>query len=164
MSVYVLLLSIFLAVWMRRRAQLPEKQESVYESLIIFGNQGFIGYAICFILFDEQGIIYLTMFNLFYLLLIWSYGIYLFTKSRNTINWKGILLNPVILSTLLALITLFSPLSFPESISNTLKSVGEMTIPLSMIIIGSLTANIKYKEIPSLLKNPYLWKAAIAIS
>ena len=162
MSVYVLLLSIFLAVWMRRRAQLPEKQQSVYESLIIFGNQGFIGYAVCFILFNEQGIIYLTMFNLFYLLLIWSYGIHLFIKGRNAISWKVILLNPGILSTFLGLIVLFSPVHFPETVSNALRSVGEITIPLSMILIGSLMANTKYKDIPLLLKNPHLWKAAMA--
>ncbi|WP_461176678.1 AEC family transporter [Virgibacillus ainsalahensis] len=162
MSVYVLLLSTFLAIWMRRRSQLPQKQESVYESLIIFGNQGFIGYAVCFILFSEQGIVYLTMFNLFYLLLIWSYGIHLFTKSSNAISWKGIFLNPGILSTTIGLIILFSPISFPETISKALETVGEMTIPLSMILIGSLMANTKYKDIPLLLKNLHLWKAAMA--
>lgn len=162
MSAYVLLLSIFLAIWMRKRAQLPKKQESVYESLIIFGNQGFIGYAVCFILFDEQGIIYLTMFNLIYQLLIWSYGIYLFTKTRNTIKWRGIFFNPGVLSTCLGLIILISPIRLPMTISNTLESIGEMTIPLSMILIGSLLANTKYRDIPLLFKNIYLWKVTIA--
>lgn len=162
MSVYVLLLSIFLAVWMRRRAQLPEKQQSVYESLIVFGNQGFIGYAVCYILFNEQGIIYLTMFNLFYLILIWSYGIHLFTKGKSVVSWKAIFLNPGILSTFLGLIILFTPIHFPETVSNTLESVGEITIPLSMILIGSLMANTKYKDIPLMFKNIHLWKAAMA--
>ncbi|MBP2257599.1 AEC family transporter [Virgibacillus alimentarius] len=162
MSVYVLTLAILLAFWMRKRAHLPKKQESVYESLIIFGNQGFIGYAVCFILFKEQGIIYLSLFNLFYLLCIWSYGIFLFTKRKTTIKWKSVLLNPGILSTVAGFMVLFSPFRFPEIFSSALESVGKMTIPLSMILIGSLLANTTYKDIPFMLKNPYLWKSAVA--
>ncbi|RKJ26975.1 AEC family transporter, partial [Butyricicoccus sp. 1XD8-22] len=83
MSIYVLVLSILLANWMRRNAKLSTKQASVYEGMIIFGNQGFIGYAVIYILFGDQGIIYLTIFNICYLLLIWSYGMYLFCKSND---------------------------------------------------------------------------------
>lgn len=45
---------------LRRRAVLPANQKSVYESLIIFGNQGFIGFAVSYILMADKGIIYLT--------------------------------------------------------------------------------------------------------
>ncbi|GAA0599235.1 AEC family transporter [Virgibacillus siamensis] len=159
MSAYIMLLSCLLAGLMRRRAQLPSKQKHVYESLIIFGNQGFIGYAVCFILFQEQGIIYLTIFNLWYLLLIWSYGIYLFTKTNKGINWKHVFLNPGILSTLLGLVVLFSPLSWPSAISETLQEIGKMTIPLSMILIGSLMANIQINVFPAMVRNSYLWKS-----
>lgn len=161
MSVYVLVFSSFIAIWLRKRARLPKTQASVYESLIVFGNQGFIGYAVCFILFAEQGIIYLTMFNLFYLIYIWTYGIYLFTKRKDTIKWKGIFLNPGILSTCLGMIILFTPLSFSETIATTLNSIGKMTIPLSMILIGSLLANITGKNIISLIKNRPLWIATL---
>lgn len=159
MSIYILTLSSALAILLRKSARLPKPQGSVYESLIILGNQGFIGYAVCFILFAEEGIIYLTMFNLFYLIFIWTYGIYLFTKSKDTINWKGIFFNPGIVSTLLGMIILFTPLSFPDTISHTLNSIGKMTIPLSMILIGSLLANISMNHIKKLIKNKYLWTA-----
>src|SRR5699024_5531176 len=88
MSIFILSISIVIAAWLRQRAKLPTEQKSVYESLIIFGNQGFIGFAIIYLLMAEQGIIYLTLFNIFYLILIWSYGIYLFTKSEQSVNWK----------------------------------------------------------------------------
>src|SRR3954470_12499312 len=94
----------------------------------------------------EQGILYLTMFNLCYLILIWTYGIYLFTKNKETIKWRNIFLNPGILSTLTGLILLFSPLRLPQVVSNGLDSVGKMTIPLSMILIGCLVANVSYND------------------
>lgn len=160
MSMYILVLSCFLAKWMKKRARLEKKQKNVYEGLIIFGNQGFIGYAVSFILFGEQGIIYLTIFNLCYLILIWTYGIFLFSNS--TINWKQIFLNPGILSTFVGLILFLLPVNLPVMVSSGLESVGKMTIPLSMMLIGSLVANVNYKDLFLSIKNRYLWKMAIA--
>ncbi|RDW18266.1 auxin efflux carrier [Oceanobacillus arenosus] len=161
MSLYILIISCFLAYRMRQRSQLSKKQKTVYEGLIIFGNQGFIGYAVSFILLGEQGIIYLTMFNLCYLLLIWTYGIYLFSKDTNTIDWKNLFLNPGILSTLTGILIFLLPVSFPVIISDSLENVGKITIPLSMMLIGSLIANVKYKELLFLIKNIYIWKLAV---
>lgn len=149
--------AIIIAAWMRKRADLPASQTKVYEGLIIFGNQGFIGYAVIYILFQEQGIIYLTIFNIYYLILIWTYGIYLFTKQAKTIDWKKIFLNPGILSTLIGLLFLFTPLYFPARIGATLESVGTMTIPLSMMVIGCLIADIDLKRITAFLRNRYIW-------
>ncbi|WP_010529511.1 AEC family transporter [Lentibacillus jeotgali] len=159
MSAYILLLSIFLAGWMRRRSKLLDRQRSVYEGLIIFGNQGYIGFAVIFAVFGEQGIVYLTMFNLIYFILIWTYGIYLFTKDKSQIEWTKIFLNPGVLSTLTGMVVLFLPISWPGLFTDTFESVGKMTVPLSMILIGSLIANISYKDFAFLLKNVYVWKA-----
>ncbi|MBR3118854.1 MULTISPECIES: AEC family transporter [Oceanobacillus] len=162
MSSYALLLSIFLAIWMRNRSQLNENQKSVYEGLIIFGNQGYIGFAVIFAIFGEQGIVYLTMYNIVLFILIWTYGIYLFSRSKATINWSKVFLNPGTFSTFVGLIILFLPISMPSGIANTLESLGKMTVPLSMILIGSLIADVKYNDFPLLLKNKYIWKAALA--
>lgn len=159
MSIYVLLISIICARFLEKRSHLPKERKKVYESITIFGNQGFIGYAIVYILFQETGIIYLTIFNICYLILIWTYGIYLFTSKEKINFWKNIFLNPGIISTLLGLLMLFSPLSFPSIISNGLEMVGKMTIPLSMIVIGSLMAQITWKDVP-LFFDRYLWTSA----
>ncbi|MBY0149339.1 AEC family transporter [Neobacillus niacini] len=162
MSIYVLLLSSLLAIWMRKRAKLPEKQNSVYEGLIIFGNQGFIGYAVIFIVFGNQRIIYLTMFNLCYLLLIWSYGIYLFSKNKKEMKWKSIFLNPGILSTLTGMVIFLLPVGLPDVISHGFEMIGKMTIPLSMIVVGSLIVNVKFISLLSMMKTGSLWNMAIA--
>ncbi|MGM8364536.1 AEC family transporter [Virgibacillus sp. W0181] len=158
MSIYILTISIIFARWQQKRSKLPVHQRKVYESLIIFGNQGFIGYAVVFILFQEAGIVYLTMFNICYLILIWTYGIYLFTTNKQMVEWKRIFLNPGIISTGLGLVFLFSPLTFPAIAADSLDLIGKMTIPLSMIVIGSLMAKVTLKDIPLLVKNTYLWK------
>lgn len=161
MSVYILLLSIFLAMWMSRCSKLPKKQKSVYEGLIIFGNQGFIGYAVGYILLGEQGIVYLTIFNLCYLIIIWTYGIYLFSKGTELINWKKVFMNPGIISTFTGLFIFLFPISLPDIISRGIESVGKITIPLSMMMVGMLIANVKSKDFFLFMKNIYLWKSAM---
>ena len=161
MSLFILGSSILLASWLRRKARLPENQKSVYESLIVFGNQGFMGFAIIYLLMDEQGIIYLTLFNICFLILIWTYGIYIFTKKDQRVNWKPLLLNPGILSTFVGLGMLFLPYTWPRPMLDTFESVGMMTIPLSMLLIGSLLADISWKECKRYSKNLYVWNAAM---
>lgn len=161
MSIFVLFISVFTAACLRKKAALPAKQKSVFESLIIFGNQGFIGFAVIYILMAEQGIIYLTMFNICYLILIWTYGIYLFTKHKQSINWSLLFFNPGILATLVGLGMLVLPFSWPGIMLTTFEEVGKMTIPLSMILIGSFLADIKKTDFIQYGKNRYIWLAAI---
>lgn len=158
MSIYVLTISIFLAMLMSKHRGLLIHQKPVYEGLIVFGNQGFIGYAISYIVLGEQGVFYLTLFNVYYLILIWTYGIYLFSKNKDLINWKNITFNPGIISTLIGLGVLFLPISWPATVSSALELVGKMTIPLSMMMIGMLIANIELKEVAAQLKSIQLWK------
>jgi malate permease and related proteins len=161
MSVFVLTVSVFIAAILRKKAALPDMQKSVFESLIIFGNQGFIGFAVIYILMAEQGIIYLTIFNICYLTLIWTYGIYLFTKHDQRINWRVLFFNPGILATLIGVCMLFLPFSWPNMILTTFEGVGKMTIPLSMILIGSFLADIQRKDFLQYGKNVYIWIAAM---
>lgn len=160
MAMFILLISIVMAYLLRKRAFLPSQQKSVYESLIIFGNQGFIGFAVSYILFANEGIIYLTFFNIVYLILIWTYGIYLFTKEEGLIHWKNLFLNPGILATIIGLLFLFSPFQLPVVIVDTFEEVGKVTIPLSMLLIGSMIAEIPLKEMKHFSTNIYLWLAA----
>lgn len=160
MSIFILSISVIIAYWLKRRANLPGHQKSVYESLIVFGNQGFIGYAIIYLLMAEQGIVYLTVFNICYLLLIWTYGIFIFTRSERSVNWKVLFVNPGIVSTVIGLVMLLLPFSWPLVLVATFESVGKMTIPLSMLLIGSLLANLQWKDVRQYSRNNYLWLAA----
>lgn len=161
MSFFILFISVVVAFLLRRRALLPANQKSVYESLIIFGNQGFIGFALSYILMGDKGIIYLTLFNICYLVLIWTYGIHLFTKKEQVVHWRILFLNPGILATLIGLCILFLPFSLPSVIINAMEDVGKITIPLSMILIGSMLADIRLQDMRQYFKNIYVWIAAL---
>lgn len=83
----------------------------------------------------------------------------LITKKEQTVNWKVLFLNPGILATLIGLCMLFLPFSLPTVMINTLEDVGKMTIPLSMLLIGSVLAKIRPQAMRQYFKNIYIWIA-----
>ena len=68
------------------------------------------------------------------------------TKEKNSFNIKDMLTPPVIAS-VLALIVYFTHITLPELITSSITTVGDLTSPLAMIIIGSSLANIPLKEV-----------------
>jgi predicted permease len=161
-SAYALGAACLLAFFMVKKSNLPSSRRGVYQGLIIFGNQGFLGYAICYILFAQQGVVYAAVFNLLYLILIWTYGIYIIAKGQKSLTWTMIFLNPGVLATLCGIIVFLPPFGWPVLVSKLFESVGTTTIPLSMLLIGSLIGNLSFNEIWRLCGNIHLWLAAMA--
>ena len=56
---------------------------------------------------------------------------------------------------------LFLPYMWPRPFLDTFESVGKMTIPLSMLLIGSLLADIGWQEFRRYSKNLYVLNAAL---
>src|SRR5690625_7631222 len=67
--------------------------------------------------------------------------------------------NPGILATFICLCMLFLQLIWPKMLLDTFEDVGKMTIPLSMILIGSLLADLRMKDLRQYSKNIYIWIA-----
>ncbi|WP_167577698.1 AEC family transporter [Ammoniphilus sp. YIM 78166] len=138
----------------------PLERRGVTQGLIVFANQGFLGYAICYALLAETGIAYATLFNLPYLILIWTYGVYLVARVKPSFSWRTIVLNPGVFATLVGVFLLVIPMSWPTSVNHLLSTLGTTTVPLSMVLLGSLLGNLKFAHLSSLLRNPQLWGVA----
>ncbi|MDQ0340356.1 putative permease [Caldalkalibacillus uzonensis] len=138
---------------------LSSSREGVWQGLVTFGNQGFLGYSVCFLLFGEQGIVYAAIFNIPYLFFIWTYGIFIVARHSTMLNWSQLLLNPGVLATALGFMFYLTPFHWPSTLSSVLESVGLMTIPLSMIMIGSFMANMNKRDMGRLSLNRSLWIA-----
>jgi malate permease and related proteins len=162
LSIYALGTATIVGYVMRKKSSIGSEQKGVYEALIIFGNQGFIGYAVTYHLFGETGILYTAIFMLLYLFLIWTYAIYLVARSYQRINMKLLLVNPGVLATTLGLVFMMLPVSWPPTVSTLLLTLGEMTMPLSMLLIGSLLAGISLSAYKSILFSKYIWLAMLA--
>ena len=109
----------------------------------IFSNCAFIGYPLAASLYGQLGVFYTAIFNICYTLFAFSYGIMLFTGKTNL---KSLIVNPALLSTILGIFIFLFSVKLPQGILITLQSIGSMTTPISMFIIGAMLADISIKE------------------
>ncbi|GGF12946.1 transporter [Halobacillus andaensis] len=161
LSGYALLTAYLLSLGIKKRTKLEESRGVVYQSLMLFGNQGFIGYAVCYALFQEQGVMYAAIFNLLYLLLIWTYGIYLFAGVKHSFRLREVFFNPGILATMFGLLIMITPVQLPEIVNGVLTYLGMPTIPLAMLMIGSILADLKWQEFTQVCKNLHTWVVVV---
>jgi predicted permease len=109
----------------------------------VFSNCGFMGYPVIGGFYGERGLfltsIYLVVFNIF----VWTYGVFIFTGKADRKSLQHALLNPGVIAVFLGLILFLLSIKLPLPIAQTMDAVGGMTTPLSMLIIGSMLANLK---------------------
>jgi predicted permease len=136
----------------------------VYEMAMIFSNCAFLGYPVLKVVFgDELGVFYGTFYGIFFTIFIWTYGVYL--MSRKDKENKGgekfklpaskIFLNAGMISSVIGIIFFVFRLKLPGVLYDSSKLIGDMTFPLSMIIIGSLISDMKLKEMFFSVRNYY---------
>lgn len=137
---------------------LPRKKKTVFNYLLVFGNVGYMGYPVIGAIYPQYGIFYAVFYNIFFNILIFTYGIYIFTTDQGTgqIKLKKFLNNGII-AIIIGFIFFITGLKIPGIINGALESLGEMTFPLSMLIIGSSLTNVKFATI---FKDRYLYLLA----
>ena len=81
---------------------------------------------------------------------MWSAGLSYFTESGSKKALvKKVATHPCIVAVYIGLILLVTQLPLPEFLGSTIKSVGNCTTPLSMILIGTILAEVDVKSILS---------------
>lgn len=118
----------------------------IFVTMTVFANTGFVGFPIMSSLFGQQGLLLAVIFNMFYNLFMYTYGISLLS-GQGGIDLKSILTNPITITSVASIAIFVSPLRFPEVIYAPLSDIGAMSVPLSMIIMGASLANIPFLDI-----------------
>lgn len=123
------------------------KKRGVYQFLIVFGNVGFMGYPIIRSIYGDIGVFYAAIHNIWFNILMWTVGIMLMSSDdKGKMNLKA-LVNPGIISIAIGFFLFIFSIELPEPISIALSKLGNATTPLSMMVVGSLIADAKIKEI-----------------
>lgn len=116
----------------------------------IFVNTGYVGFPVLYSIYGAEGVIYGSIFNMFFVVFLWTYGLVLFKGSLNKQEIKkeiiNVLLNPSILAVFIGIFIMVSGIRIPATILSSIKSIGNITGPLSMFIIGNILSNVKIKN------------------
>lgn len=128
---------------------LPVKNDkkTVLHFANIFVNTGYVGFPILDSLYGPEGIIYGSIFNMFFVIFVWTYGVILYKGRLGggelLQEIKRTLLNPSILAVCVGLLVMFLNIKIPEVLISASKGIGNLTVPLSMMIIGSTLSKVK---------------------
>lgn len=124
-------------------------QNRVYQCCLIFCNCSFLGFPVLNAIFGEGvGVFYGTFYCIMFNLLNFTYGIHLLRRGRGEKpRWYKAILNPGVLSTLIGLALFLLRIDLPNVADISLKTVGDMTFPVSMVIVGALLAKLPLSEI-----------------
>ena len=118
----------------------------VFVLLCAYGNDGFIGIPLAMQFFGSAGMLYAIAANIVFNITLFSFGIaVLQDKAKPDI--KGILLNPCLICTVVALVLYALPFRFPTPITDAFNMAGSMMTPLAMFIIGYEMSRMKLSDV-----------------
>lgn len=126
--------------------KLPADKKSTFSQISYHGNLGYVGLAVVFYALGTGGRAEASVLAGFLILFQNIISISLFTlmpgrgKRLSTQDLYRFLGNPIILSTVLGLFFSAAGLSLPHFVNSTFDIVGDMALPMALLIIGgSLT-------------------------
>jgi predicted permease len=137
----------------------PDKR--IFVSSAYMSNCGFMGIPLLRVFFpgDSEPVIYAAIFTAAYNFLAWTLGIYAISGKKQYISLKHGIVNPPTLTLFIALPFFFFSLRPPPEVMIIVDFLGEMTSPLSMIIIGLRLGEIRFRE---LFNSPPVYAASAA--
>ena len=136
--------------------RVPKDLHYAYQMLTVFGNVGFLGIPLASAVLGSESLIFVSIFNLLFNLLIYTLGISLLQRAAGqaekevTIPSSGRLQKLVNAGTVSAAVTVIFYLGnfhVPTVISSALSYTGRATTLLSMLVLGVSVAQIAPKEI-----------------
>lgn len=118
-----------------------EKESGIYQILLIYANTGFMGYPLFGALFGPEAIFYAAVMHLPYNIFFFTLGVYIIRKSMKADKkdeniWKSIF-SPGTIASLLAIFFFVFNLTLPSPMVSVIKTIGQATTPLALLIIGS---------------------------
>lgn len=160
-SYTVLILSAYLIPLILR---IPEHERYSYRMLTVFGNVGFIGIPLASAVLGSGSLIFVSMSNLIYNILVYTFGISTLRKAsleqhpekQNSDNQSSDvnsgslfhkLVNAGTVSAALTIIFYLSNFRIPSIISSSLTYAGRTTTFLSMLVLGVSVAQMALKDI-----------------
>lgn len=115
-------------------------QRGVWRYALTFPNVGFIGYPVAVALFGEGALFYAVILVLPFNLLSYTLGPLMLGSSTKFSLKK--MFSPCVIASILSLILALSRYRPPALIGECLSFVGDITVPLALLTVGSLLAGL----------------------
>lgn len=145
-SMWLIIMSVAAFFFSILLAQLIFKK-AVPRCATVFSNAGYMGLPVLNSILGPKGLFLGAIFQMVFHLFTWTYGISLFTKSNKFKDSLKKMINPSLIAVAIAIVLMFTGWKIPDTIQTVLKMMGELTTPLSMLLIGATLAQVSLKEV-----------------
>ena len=149
-EIMIISLACFVVAWVTAKIfwrKESHNRRAVLEFSTLFSNAGNAGMPIVALVFGAEGVFYASFYLLPVRILIWTVGLSLFVDEGNFRNKLLILLKtPSLVVVFIGIALMFMPFKLPAVVSTAIKNIGDMTGPLSMMIIGAALGESDIKK------------------
>lgn len=127
-------------------------QKGVWRYTLAFPNVAFIGYPVVTALFGQEALFYAMILVLPFNLMTFTLGPLMLTGAKRFSLRQ--MLSPCVVVSIVALGLALTRLRPPALVGEALEFVGGVTVPLSLLFVGSLLAGMPFGR---MLASPRMW-------
>ncbi|MFV0246686.1 MAG: AEC family transporter [Mycoplasmatales bacterium] len=155
--VYILLFMV--CILTIKPLKVKKEHKDIILFSLLFGNTSFIGFPLISSVLGQDALIYMVLLNIPFNIIVFSLGTYILADDKkHYVDFKNILLTPVMFGMYIGLslmmLNIFFNVSIPSFIESPINMLGDMTPPLSMIIVG---CSLTKANIPKAIKTPVFY-------
>lgn len=140
-----------LGCWfLARKLPIPKGSKGMWAFVSMIANAGFVGLPVAQAIWGEDGLFLAAVLNCAFGFYTYSIGIKLVSADGDhaaEIKWKNIILNNVFIAMLAGFLFFLFRIPVPAPVMDLIRSIGNCSAPLSMIVSGILISNGKLSEI-----------------
>jgi len=135
----------------------PKEQKRVYLFMTIFGNVGFMGFPVITSVYGTEGLFYAAILNSVFNIFVYTFGVLLMNHQEENsgskleqiraLPWKKLLLTPAVLCTAVGVLIFVLHIRLPELLADTCDTLGGLTSPLAMLVVGANLSGMHAKDI-----------------
>ncbi|RRD39758.1 AEC family transporter [Leptotrichia sp. OH3620_COT-345] len=133
--------------------KIKQGRRGIFINAFVNANTIFIGLPLNIELFGEESLPYYLMYYIANTVSIWTFGSFFVSSDskdsenkKGGIKWKKIF-SPPLIGFIVALLLLFLNIELPKMINSTMRYVGSIVTPLSLMYIGIVLSDARLRNI-----------------
>ena len=125
-------------------------RKKVLKYCTICSNAGILGNPIAEGIFGSLGLLYAAIYCIPQRIFMWTVGLTYFTEApdKKTLL-KKITTHPCILAVVIGLFLMIFQITPPEPLNSTIRTIGNSNTFLAMILVGTILADVRLKDLVS---------------
>ena len=124
----------------------PAGKRSILQFATMFSNAGNAGLPVVAMVFGDAGVLYASFFLIPIRIFMWTLGLSFFMPEKGGGKLKKLMTNPCFVAVFAGLGLMLLPFEMPDVVQTSMRSIGNMTGPLSMMIIGSTLSEMRPRD------------------